>query len=70
MKKIYTIEVTMTVKKKYTVASTNEDEVIEDLQEAGIVTANSEADRTESYNEEYNVVSAKDWEEGTVVDVG
>ena len=56
--KIYIVQVRMTVRKDYTVRAKDEDEAIELLQEAGIVSTSTEAGigADEYYNEDYEVI--------------
>lgn len=67
-KKVFTIRVTMTVKKDYTVVGKDYDEALEKLQEAGIVNSTCEGHH-EDYNEDYDEVKQEDYEPGTDVDV-
>jgi len=56
--KIYIVQVRMTVRKDYTVRAKDEDEAVELLQEAGIVSTSTEAGigADEYYNEDYEVI--------------
>ena len=52
--KAYEVEVTITIKKTYTVAAVSEDEAVEKLTESGIVSSACD-NANEDYNEEYDV---------------
>jgi hypothetical protein len=56
--KIYIVQVRMTVRKDYTVRAKDEDEAVELLQEAGIVSTSTyaSAGANEYYNEDYEVI--------------
>ena len=56
--KIYIVQVRMTVRKDYTVRAKDEDEAVELLQEAGIVSTDTTAGigSDEYYNEDYEVI--------------
>lgn len=56
--KIYIVQVRMTVRKDYTVRAQDEEEAIELLQEAGIVSTDTTAGigSDEYYNEDYEVI--------------
>lgn len=56
--KIYIVQVRMTVVKDYTVRAQDEDEAVELLQEAGIVSTDTTAGigSDEYYNEDYEVI--------------
>ena len=56
--KIYIVQVRMTVRKDYTVRAEDEDEAVELLQEAGIVSTDTTAGigSDEYYNEDYEVI--------------
>ena len=54
--KIYIVQVRMTVRKDYTVRAQDEDEAIELLQEAGIVSTKAGIGSDEYYNEDYEVI--------------
>lgn len=57
---VYKIEVTMTVKKQYTVSADSEDEAYNKLVDSGIVKVKAETDRPEKYNEDYDVLGTVD----------
>lgn len=56
--KIYIVQVRMTVRKDYTVRAEDEDEAVELLMEAGIVSTDTTAGigSDEYYNEDYEVI--------------
>lgn len=66
MKKAYKIEVTMIVKKQYTVVADSEEEAVEKLSDSGMVCVASESDREESYDEDYDVLDTVEVEEPDV----
>jgi len=55
MQKAYEVEVTMTVRKRYTVVADSEEEAVEKLTESGIITPANENGRDEDYEEDYDV---------------
>jgi hypothetical protein len=64
--KIYIVQVRMTVRKDYTVRAKDEDEAIELLQEAGIVSTKAGIGADEYYNEDYEVIGTSKTEKPDV----
>jgi hypothetical protein len=58
MSKIYTVCVSMVIRKSYTVKAEDEDEAVELLMESGIVSSEHERDREQYYNEDYEAKEA------------
>ncbi len=54
MTEAYEVEVTFTIKKRYTVVAASEDEAVEKLTESGIVSSVCES-ADEDYSEDYDV---------------
>jgi hypothetical protein len=53
---LYDVQVTITIKKTYTVKADNKDEAVEKLAESGVVSSTAENGVPEDYDEEYNVL--------------
>lgn len=66
--KIYVVQVRMTVIKDYTVRAKDEDEAVELLQEAGIVSTEAGIGSDEDYNEDYEVIGTSSKTEKPDVD--
>lgn len=66
MAQAYKIRATMTASKDYTVVADSGQEAIEKLMESGIVVVKHEEDRTEDYNEDYDVLGQEEVEEADV----
>ena len=64
--KIYIVQVRMTVRKDYTVRAKDEDEAVELLQEAGIVSTEAGTGADEYYNEDYEVIGTSTTEKPDV----
>ena len=66
--KIYIVQVRMTVRKDYTVRAEDEDEAVELLMEAGIVSTDTTAGigSDEYYNEDYEVIGTSKTEKPDV----